>query len=113
MKVVEATPEAGDRLAAALDGRVAGPAVDCVRRQDVRGQRIIDERTIVFGSGSTVYLNRTRGQCDGMREYNAIRMQSSGSRMCDGELITIFDPTSGTHYGACALGDFVPYRRRG
>lgn len=111
---VEATPEAQDRLATALAGRTAGPSVSCVRTQDVRGNRIIDERTILFeGRGSTDYLNRTAGACAGMREWHALRLRTVGTQMCQGETVVAFDPTSGLERGGCALGEFTPYRREG
>jgi hypothetical protein len=27
------------------------------------------------------------------------------------DIVTVVDPTSGTNYGGCSLGDFTPYRR--
>ncbi len=109
---VEPTPEARDRLASALEGRVADPPVACVRRADVRGNRIIDSRTILFdGPGSIVYLNRTRNSCAGIRDWHALRFRRMGTQMCEGDLVVAFAPTTGIEYGGCTLGEFEPYRR--
>ena len=107
------SPQAQDRLAAALEGRVpAGPPLSCVPQRDVRGNDIIDDRTILFeGPGNTVYVNRTRTSCGGVRPWHALRLRTVGSQMCENDLVVAFDPTSGTEYGGCALGRFEPYRR--
>lgn len=112
-ETVDATPGSEARLASALGGRVpAGPPVACVRQQDLSGNRIIDERTILFeGPGSTVYVNRTRSACAGMREWHALRLRTIGTQMCEGELVVAFDANSGIEYGGCSLGQFQPYRR--
>ncbi len=101
------------RLAEQLAGRVPdGPPQACVRQRDIRGNRPVDARTILFeGPGDTIYVNRTRSSCAGMREWHAIRLRTIGTSMCYGELIVAFDPNSGIEQGACTLGEFQPYRR--
>ena len=108
---VQPSAEARERLDTALAGKVAGTPLACVRAQDLRGNRIIDERTIVFeGPGRTVYLNRLRTACAGMRPWHAIRRRTIGPSMCEGELVRAFNPAGGIEYSGCSLGEFVPYR---
>ena len=63
------------------------------------------------GSG-TVYVNRPSGGCVNLRSGYALRTSTTSTQLCRGEIATVFDPVSGAEWGSCALGDFVPYRRR-
>ncbi len=109
---VEATGDTPDGLAEALAGRVAGAPLTCVNLTDLRGNRSVGEDAIIFdGPGSTIYLNRPPGGCPRLDFGRALRTQTSSPRLCRGDIATVFDPTSGVDYGACGLGDFIPYRR--
>jgi hypothetical protein len=106
------TPEAANRLAQELAGRVAGPPQNCVRSADLRGNRSIDERTIVFdGPAGTIWVNRPRDGCPLTGMGRAIRTRTTGTQICAGDIAHVFDPVTGIEYGACALGAFTPYRR--
>lgn len=112
----ETAAASADEAAAtdALAGRSAGTPVSCVRQQDVRNSRSAGGNAILFdGPGGTVYLNRASGTCPVIQPWHAIRLQTSHTNMCAGELIRVFDPQTGVEYGGCTLGEFVPYRRTG
>jgi hypothetical protein len=112
--VAERSAEAQQRLAEQLADRVAEPSVACVMQRDLRGNTPIDERTILFnGPGSLVYVNELRTPCAGLRPWHALRIRTTGTNLCEGELVVAFDPTSGVEYGGCSLGRFTPYRRVG
>lgn len=105
-------PEAEMRLAERLDGRVPGPPQACVMQRQLEGNTPVDEGTILFrGQGDTLWLNRLRSPCAGMRPWHAIRVRTVGTQLCEGEIIVAYDPASGTERGSCTLGEFVPYRR--
>lgn len=112
-----APPEMGGRaqadLAEELAGRTAVRTVDCVRQAELRSSRSIDEGTIVFGRGRVVYVNQTRTACPLMSNFTALRTRTITTRLCSGDLITIFEPDSGIEHGTCALGEFTEYRRSG
>jgi hypothetical protein len=100
-------------LSAGLEGRTAGPPRSCIRLQDVRNTRSAGRDTILFdGAGDVVYVNRARSSCPDIKTWHAIRHRTIGTNICSGELIRVFDPNSGIEYGGCALGEFVPWRRR-
>ena len=111
MVEVERNDEA--RLAAALEGyRQSGPAISCVSSRDLQGNRSVGERAIIFDSiGSTLYVNRPRDGCPEITSTRALRTRSPSTRLCSGDLASVFDPTTGAEYGGCALGDFTPYRK--
>ena len=109
---VSAAPDR--RLIAELDGyEPAGPAVNCVRMPDLQGNRSVGRDAIVFsGSGNRKWLNRTRGSCPSLEFGRALRLRTTSTQLCSGEIASVFDPSTGVEYGSCALGDFTPYRRR-
>ena len=109
---VPVDPEGEAALAAALAGRTAREPVSCVRQQDVRNTRSAGGNTLLFdGPGDTVYVNEASGACPAIRPWHAIRLRTSTTQMCAGELIRVFDPQTGVEYGGCSLGRFVPWRR--
>jgi hypothetical protein len=104
-------PEAD--LAAALSGRTAGPAQDCVSEADLAGNKAYGKDVIVF-SGRTndvVYVNRLANGCPGLDVGRAIKIKTPATRLCRGDTVTVFDALSGTELGSCSLGEFTPYRR--
>ena len=98
-------------LAEELAGLVAGPPVECVNLRDLRGNRTIGNVILFDGPGDTKYVNSAGGICPRITQSRAIRTVTPTTQLCRGEIITVFDPTSGMEYGGCGLGEFTPYRR--
>ena len=110
---VEVAQENDAELGRALEGRTAGPPQACVEMRRIRSSRSIGDDAILF-EGTTsdlVYLNRPAGGCTGLRMGRSIRMRTTSTSLCRGDIVTPFDPVSGAEHGGCGLGDFVPYRR--
>ena len=108
------SPAAEAALARALEGRVARPPVSCVRLTDLGGNRSAGEDAIIFqGNGRRLYLNRPAGGCPSLDFGRALRVRSSTGQLCRGDIVTVFDPTTGTEHGGCGLGEFTPYDRAG
>jgi hypothetical protein len=118
-----ATDEPGDRadmrandeasLAAQLSGyEPDGPPVQCVNSRDLKGNRSAGETAIVFsGTGGRKWVNRPAAGCPDLGFSRALRTRSPSTRLCRGDIATVFDPVARIEYGGCALGDFEPYRR--
>jgi hypothetical protein len=110
----EPSAEARTRLAEELGERVAGTSVSCVNSRDLHSNRTIGEEVILFdGPGNTIYVNRPAAGCPGMNSGRAMRTRTPSTRLCRGDIVTVFDPVSGIEYGSCGLGDFTPFRRVG
>ena len=105
--------EAESRLIAELEGYVPdGPSVSCVRSPEVQGNRTVGRDAIVFsGSAGRKWVNRTRGSCPSLEFGRALRFRMTAPQLCSGEIAAVFDPATNMEYGACALGEFTPYRR--
>jgi hypothetical protein len=91
----------------------SGPPTSCVNQRDLGGNRSAGEDAIIFSgrTGNTLYVNRPAGGCASLDFGRALIVRTSGSQLCRGEIVTVFDPVSRTEYGGCGLGDFTPYRR--
>ena len=101
------------KLAAALNGRIAGPAQDCVNERDLGDNESYGGRVVVFRgpTDDVVYVNRPSAGCAGLDFGWALKIRTPAARLCRGDIATVFDPVSGTELGGCSLGKFTPYRR--
>ena len=109
---VELTEDQQSRLAQALEGRTAGPAMSCVSHRLLRDNRSIGEGVILFnGAGDIVYVNRPPGGCPALDYGRTMITRTPSASLCSGDIVTVFDPVSRIEYGGCGLGEFVPNRR--
>ena len=113
-KPAELSAEGQARLDAELAGRTAGPASTCIVQRDIRHTRTIADGVMLFeGVHDTVWVNRGNGSCSALRHGRAFHTITPSTSLCRGDVVTVFDPVSGTEFGGCNLADFVPYRRAG
>jgi hypothetical protein len=107
------SPQAEQELAKALAGRVAGPPVRCIPTYRADDMQVIDDWTILFKDGSTIYLQNPRGGCPGIGSHRNILVSRPmpSSQLCSGDIQQLFDPVSRIGGGACVFSDFVPYTR--
>lgn len=105
------TPKQEAELDKALAGKVAGEKVSCVNREQQTNLTVISNNVLLYKvSKKLVYKNELIGSCNGLTRGDIIITQSWGSQMCRGDFTRTADRTSGMLSGACALGDFIPYR---
>lgn len=108
------SPQAQQELDKQLDGRVAGKPVNCLPHFRSDDMRIIDDWTIVFKDGATVYVQTPRGGCPGIgnnRNVLVTRLWGTG-QLCSGDISHLVDPGTGMGGGSCVFGPFVPYTRQ-
>lgn len=93
-----------------LEGRVAGTPVSCIPAFANDQVRIIDKTALVYGSGSTIYVNRPRdpGNLD---DDDILVTRRFGSQVCKLDLVRLHDRSTRSYAGFVNLEDFVPYRR--
>jgi hypothetical protein len=99
-------------LASALSGRIAGPPQDCVSEPELGGNKAYGRDVIVFSGRveDVLYVNRLAGGCAGLDFGWAVKAKTPATRLCRGDIVTVFDPISGAEFGSCGLGQFTPYR---
>ena len=94
-----------------LAGKTAGRPAKCLPLRSSNDMVVIDDDTILYREGRTIYVNKPLGSCSLLsRGSYALVTRSIGSQLCRGDIGTVTDMTSGTTVGSCSLGDFVPYR---
>ena len=100
-------------LEQALAGRVAEDPQSCVSARDLGSNKSYGEGAILFRgrTNSVVYVNRPPAGCPDLSFGRALKVRTTSTRLCRGDIINVFDPVSGVEYGSCGLGDFTPYRR--
>jgi hypothetical protein len=103
--------KAQTRLAEALAGKAAGKPVSCLPPGKSWHTNVIDDNTILFENGSTVYRQDPAGGCSpiGSGSY-ALLTKTSLSSICQGDIARVIDTTTGITVGSCGLTEFVPYR---
>ena len=107
------SPRAERELAEALAGRVAGAPLSCLPSYRANDMQIIDDWTILFKDGRTVYLQSPRGGCNGIgsrRNVLVTRLWGT-NQLCSGDISHLVDLTSGIGGGSCVFGEFVPYTK--
>lgn len=115
--VVAATPALArehrggeQQLARILDGRVAGKPQDCIDLYTAHTSEIVDHTAIVYGSGPILWVNRPRDAHDLISD-RVMLTKTSGSQLCQMDLVKLKDPATLTISGFVTLDEFVPYSR--
>lgn len=107
-----AEPTKGEaRLAKLLKGRVAGEPVRCIRALPSQRMTTIPGTAYVFGSGNTIYVQRTRDPAQIDRNDTLVSNRFNASEICRLEQRTTVDRLSGIFTGVVFFEDFVPYTR--
>lgn len=107
------SPKAQRELADALAGRTPGPPVRCIPSYRADQMQIVDDYTILFRDGRTVYLQKPRGGCPGIAigGRTLVTRKFGTTDTCAGDINHIVDLTSGIGGGSCVFGPFVPYTK--
>lgn len=109
---LEAKPKLSpqQRLDKLLDGRIAGAPEHCISHFDSREMQVLDKTAIVYGWGNTIWVNTPRNAED-LDDDDILVTRTSGSQLCDLDIVTTLDRSSQFFNGSISLGRFVPYRR--
>lgn len=99
-------------LQRALADRTAGEPERCLPLASTRNSQVVDEKHILFKQGRTTWLNQPNMRCPLLDNvgYVMVLEPTVGTQICSGDVAKILDTSTGGIMGACALGDFVPYR---
>jgi hypothetical protein len=99
------------RLAKLLEDRVAGEPVHCIRTLPNYRMQTIDGTAYVYGSGNTIYVQRTSNPEQIDADDTLITNRFSASQLCKLDQTTTVDRVLGFFTGAVFFEDFVPYTR--
>lgn len=106
-------PRAARELADALEGRVAGQPQNCISNYPDTQVQVIDDQTILYDEGSTIYLQKPRERCLGIGSGSRtlVARQVGTSQMCDGDINETVNLQTRIGGAPCVFGPFVPYTR--
>lgn len=106
-------PERGEaKLNEILQGRVAGEPVDCLRLQNIRSSRIVDDTAILYTTtDGTIYVNRPRSGASTLDQWDVLVTRNFGSRLCSIDIVRLYSTSPWIQTGFVGLGEFVPYRK--
>lgn len=99
------------RLAKLLEGRVAGEPMSCIRTLPNQRMQTIDSTAFVYGSGNTIYVQRTSTPEQISANDTLITNRFSASQLCRLDQTTTVDRVLGFFTGTLFFEDFVPYTR--
>jgi hypothetical protein len=107
------SPKAQKELDEALAGRTAGAPVNCLPNWRSNDMQIIDDYTILFRDGGTVYVQNPRGGCSGLGSgrYTLVTRQFGTSQLCSGDINRVVDLSTGMGGGSCVFSPFIPYTK--
>jgi hypothetical protein len=100
-----------EQLAKLLDGRVAGEPVNCISMPNVQSSRVIDKTAIVYGSGSTLYVQRPRSGAETLDSDDILVTQLTTSQLCSIDTVQLRDRNGYFWRGFVGLDKFVPYTK--
>jgi hypothetical protein len=107
------SPRAAKELADALAGRVAGPPQRCISNFPQVEVQVIDDWTILYREGSTVYVQNPQGGCPGIGigSRTLVTRQVGTSQICQGDINQAVDLHTGIGGAPCVFGPFIPYTK--
>ncbi|WP_421836680.1 hypothetical protein [Novosphingobium sp.] len=100
-----------EQLAKLLDGRVAGKPVNCINLPNVQSSRVIDKTAIVYGSGSTLYVQRPKSGASSLNSDDILVTRLVSSQLCNIDVVQLRDRNGLFWRGFVSLDQFVPYSR--
>src|SRR5689334_8314312 len=95
------------QLAKLLEGRVAGAPVTCINASAATSTQIVEGKAIVYGIGSTLYVNRPRGGGSALRDDDILVTRQYGSQLCRMDNVRLLDRNVRVPRGFVVLDSFV------
>lgn len=94
-----------------LAGRAVGAPQACIPTMSNDSLSAIDSTTLVYRSGTTIYLNHPSAPCSAIAPFNTLIVEAQAGHYCRGDRVRGLEPGATIAGPVCILGDWVPYRR--
>lgn len=103
-----------NKLAVALEKYdKTGKIEKCVRADNIRSTRVIDDFNILFFMrGKKAYLNTMKHRCSHLGFEKSFSYEVQTNLLCSKDFIKVFKTTSSIQGRACGLGKFVEYKKK-
>ncbi|MEO6226217.1 MAG: hypothetical protein ABIO80_10275 [Sphingomicrobium sp.] len=79
--------------------------------QSSQSLRVIDSRTLAYGSGRTIQINRLPGACPGLHPLTTLIIETTSGNYCRGDRVRGVDAGMNIPGPSCGLGNWETYRR--
>ncbi len=110
--IAAANPRDEANIARMLAGKTAEAPRDCLTPYEANSSSVHDGLVLFRVNSKLVYRNDMRGCGSLLREDDILQTNLYGTaRLCRGDIAQVIDRASHFPKGACAFGEFVPYRR--
>ena len=103
------TPQ--ERLAKALEGRVAGKPVDCIQQRQIQSSEIIEKTAIIYRVGQTLYVNKPESGANFLDRNDILVTDTHTPQLCSIDIVRLVDQGSRFQSGTLGLGKFIPYTK--
>ncbi|CAN5359809.1 hypothetical protein BH10PSE13_BH10PSE13_13180 [soil metagenome] len=100
-----------ERLAKALEGRTAGPPVNCIQLRNIQSSQIIDNTAILYSVGRTLYVNTPTSGANFLDSMDIMVTDTHSPELCSIDIVRLVDSSSRMMSGTVGLGKFVPYTK--
>lgn len=92
-------------------GKVAQAPISCLQHYNANDMVVIDENTVAFKNGRTVYIAHMNGPCSnlGGASYALLTKDSGSMGLCRGDIARVIDTSLHMTVGSCTFGDIIPY----
>jgi hypothetical protein len=100
------------RLAAEIEGHVAGPPVSCIDTRDISSTEVIEGAAIIYRTPfSKFYVNRPEAGQNSLRRGDMLVTRNWKPELCNIDVVRLVDSGARMEHGTVFLGDFVPYTK--
>ena len=93
--------------------KLTGEPKKCIQMSQLDHSDVIDNDTIDFHVGRTVYRNRLRSSCPGLKSDDRILIENRTGSLCSNDVVfTLYDVAGQLQRGTpCGLGEFQPIEK--
>ncbi len=112
-QVAETKAEDARLLARTLEGRVAGPAQDCIPTGFIDGPQVVGDSLIYRQSGKRLWRSQVGDRCPFLRDDQIVVSILYGTQVCRNDRFRLIDRGSRIPSGDCTFAPFVPYDKVG
>lgn len=103
-------PPAGQSpFARDLAQRTAGAPQACVSTMANQNLYVIDQMTVAYGQGQTIYVNHLGAACPALSPLNTLMVDVQSGQYCRGDRVRGLEPGATIPGPTCNLGDWTPY----
>jgi len=96
-----------------LKDRTPGTPVNCISASSsTSGPQIIDNNTVLYREGRTVWRSELAAECRSLEPGNTMVVEINGGQICQNDRFRVIEPGMSIPSQYCRFGKFTPYRKK-